>query len=112
MATTASKTLIGEVAITASMGGKWPLSLDGNPIDFLAAKALPVEDRARLSMTMRVPATLQVSAPSTPGAEPSAIPATDMADAERIAETFAHRRDLVWQSVRIERLDGTLIKHA
>lgn len=53
-----------------------------------------------------------VSAPKTPGATPSNHPAASMAQARKIAKTFANRPDLKGQDVRIERADGQLVEYA
>ena len=53
-----------------------------------------------------------VSAPKTPGASPSAHPAKTLAEARKIAKTFADRRDLKGQDVRIEKADGSLVEYA
>lgn len=53
-----------------------------------------------------------VSAPKTPGASPSNLPASTLREARSIAKTFRDRRDLCGQDVRIERPDGTLVEYA
>ena len=53
-----------------------------------------------------------VTAPTTPGADPSRTPAATLAEARMIARQYRHRRDLRGQDVRIERADGQLVEYA
>lgn len=55
----------------------------------------------------------QVTAPATPGAQPTVIGAADtLSDARRIAKPLRARPDLSGQDVRIERPDGQLVEYA
>ena len=53
-----------------------------------------------------------VSAPKTPGATPTRLAAASLPEARKIAKTFAGRRDLKGQDVRIERDTGALVEYA
>lgn len=54
-----------------------------------------------------------VTAPKSPGAQPSAVAeCATIAEARRAARPFASRKDLSGQDVRIERPDGMLVEYA
>ncbi len=57
--------------------------------------------------------SIQITAPKTPGSQPSIIGEfTNLRDARRAAKAFrVDRRDLTGQDVRIER-DGKLVEYA
>jgi hypothetical protein len=55
----------------------------------------------------------QISAPRTPGAEPTMLSThARIDDARRAARELEHRRDLTRQDVRIEYADGRLVEYA
>jgi hypothetical protein len=57
--------------------------------------------------------SVQVTVPVTPGATPSVVATVDtVQEARAVARTYAHRRDLRSQDVRIETIAGKLIEYA